>query len=40
MLSKLQIFELNMLVQKGVSGHMEGKTPPDTSLSKDSQLKQ
>jgi hypothetical protein len=27
-LSKLQIYELNTLVQKETSGHVEGKPPP------------
>jgi hypothetical protein len=30
-LSKLQIYELNTLVQKETSGHVEGKPPPSDS---------
>jgi hypothetical protein len=32
-LSKLQIFELNTLVQKETSGHVEGKPPPSDKRS-------
>jgi hypothetical protein len=31
-LSKLQIYELNTLVQKETSGHVEGKPPPSDTL--------